>query len=58
MLKTHNKNNMGKVLEYFSSLGNISDIQIDSIPMEDVMKSSDRSWILCGKTKGEAYAQN
>lgn len=28
------------------------------IPMEDVMKSSDRSWILCGKTKGEAYAQN
>lgn len=33
-----NKNNMGKVLEYFSSLGNISDIQIDSIPMEDVIK--------------------
>jgi len=33
-----NVDNIGKILEYFASLGNISDIQIDSTPLEDVIK--------------------
>ncbi|MDO4282005.1 MAG: ATP-binding cassette domain-containing protein [Clostridia bacterium] len=33
-----NKSHIGEVLSYFSSLGNIADIQIDSTPMEDIIK--------------------
>lgn len=39
------KENVGDVLSYFTSIGNISDIQIESTPLEDVIKKiySERS---------------
>ena len=33
-----NKVNMGDLLSYFTSVGNIVDIQIESTPLEDVIK--------------------
>ena len=33
-----NKVHMGDLLSYFTSIGNISDIQIESTPLEEVIK--------------------
>lgn len=34
-----NSDNIGEVISYFTSFGNVVDIQIDSTPMEDIIKS-------------------
>lgn len=34
-----NQTKMGEILSYFSSIGNISDISIDSTPLEDIIKT-------------------
>lgn len=33
-----NKENIGDILSYFTSVGNVADIQIDAIPLEEVIK--------------------
>lgn len=45
LLLDKTKDNVGDVLSYFTSIGNISDIQIESTPLEDVIKKiySERS---------------
>ena len=45
LLLDKNKDSIGDVLQYFTSIGNITDIQIESTPLEDVIKKiySERS---------------
>ena len=45
LLLDKNKDSIGDVLQYFTSIGNITDIQIESTPLEDVIKNiySERS---------------
>ena len=38
LLLDKTKENIGDVLSYFTSIGNIADIQIESTPLEDVIK--------------------